>query len=135
MRKSWTTVFLLLVVLVLAACGASTTPGDGESPNGEQEPSLPEETTTSAEAEVVMRNISFQPAEITVASGTTVTWINEDSAPHTITSGTRNNPSGLFNSGSVSGGGSFSFTFDKAGTYDYFCSIHPGMNGTVIVEP
>jgi plastocyanin len=83
--------------------------------------------------EVVMQNSTFQPAEITVAPGTTVIWTNEDSFAHTVTAGTRGNPTGVFDE-NVSGGGTFSFTFEEPGTYDYFCSIHPGMDGVVTLE-
>jgi plastocyanin len=81
-----------------------------------------------------MQNTSFQPQQIRVAPGTTVRWVNQDNFAHTVTAGTRDNPSGLFDSGNVSSGGTFSFTFQEPGTYDYFCSIHPGMNGQVVVE-
>ncbi len=90
---------------------------------------------SGGESQVAMVNTAFQPGEITVASGTTVTWTNEDSFAHTVTSGTRGSPTDLFDSGNVGGEESFSFAFDEPETYAYFCSIHPGMDGTVIVEP
>ena len=99
--------------------------------NGTEMPTEP--STDGGEAEVVMQNTTFQPGEITVAVGTTVRWTNEDGVQHTVTSGTRGNPSGMFDE-TVPGGGSFTFTFEEPGTYDYFCSIHPGMSGAVIVE-
>ncbi len=80
-----------------------------------------------------MQSSTFQPEEITVAPGTTVTWTNEDGFQHTVTSGTRDQPTELFDE-TVAGGGSFSYTFEEPGTYPYFCSIHPGMEGTVVVE-
>jgi plastocyanin len=89
--------------------------------------------TAQGEFEVVMRDLEFQPEEITVAPGTTVTWTNEDGFAHTVTAGTRGNPMGMFDE-NVPGGGTFSFAFEEAGIYDYFCSIHPGMSGAVIVE-
>lgn len=98
----------------------------------------PTETPAATEApgqvEVVMRNVAFDPQEITVPVGTTVVWRNEDAFAHTVTSGTRGDPTGLFDSGNVAGGGSFEFTFEEPGTYEYFCRIHPGMDGTIIVE-
>ena len=95
----------------------------------------PGATETPGQVEVVMRDIAFHPQTITVTVGTTVVWRNEDSFAHTVTSGTRDNPTDLFDSGNVSGGGgTFEFTFEEPGTYPYFCKIHPGMNGTIIVE-
>jgi len=78
----------------------------------------------------------FQPDTLTVKAGTTVTWINQDSFIHTATSG--NSPSersGLFDSGNLNEGETFSFTFDESGTYDYFCIPHYslGMIGKIIV--
>jgi plastocyanin len=96
-------------------------------------------TATAAPAEaggqvqVVMRNIAYMPQEITVPPGTTVVWTNEDAFQHTVTSGTRGDPSGLFDQ-SLAAGASFSFTFDEPGTYNYYCRIHGNMNGTVVVQ-
>src|SRR5918996_6365905 len=71
---------------------------------------------------------SFSPNPVEVKVGETVTWINDDSRRHTVTS-----KDGVFDSGMMGKGQSFSFTFDKAGEYPYFCSPHPGMVGTVVV--
>jgi len=92
-----------------------------------------EEPATSAEVNVPMINFEFEPAELTVAAGTTVTWTNEDNVMHTVTSGLRGNQTGLFDE-AVEPGGAFSFTFNETGTIDYFCIPHPGMDGTIIVE-
>jgi len=112
------------------ATPAGVTPGEANpaetTPAGGQQP--------QSGVQVVMSNNSFQPAQITVPAGTTVTWINQDSTSHTVTAGTRGNPSGLFDSGEVASGGTFSFTFDTPGTYDYFCSVHNGMDGQVVVQ-
>lgn len=80
-----------------------------------------------------MRDISFNPQELQVAPGTTVTWTNQDGFPHTVTAGTRDNPTGLFESGNISTDGTFNFTFEEPGTYEYFCSIHDGMRGVIVV--
>ena len=80
-------------------------------------------------------NECFLPYEETVAKGATVTWSNDDSAAHTVTSGTpTGGPDGLFDSSIFMAGNSFEFTFDDAGTYDYFCMVHPWMVGIVNVE-
>ena len=71
---------------------------------------------------------SFSPNPIEVKVGETVTWINDDSGRHTVTS-----KDGFFDSGMMGKGQSFSFTFDKAGEYTYHCEPHPNMVGTVVV--
>ncbi len=80
-------------------------------------------------------NECFLPYEETVAKGATVTWSNDDSAAHTVTSGTpTGGPDGLFDSSIFMAGNSFEFTFDDAGTYDYFCMVHPWMVGIINVN-
>ena len=75
-------------------------------------------------------NFTFVPSRLTVRAGTTVTWRNEDDIPHTVTSASQ-----LFKSKALDTDDSFSFTFTEPGTYDYFCSLHPRMTGTIVVEP
>ncbi len=77
----------------------------------------------------------FIPSTVTIEAGETVTWENTDTAAHTATGGTpADGPSGVFDSSLIMAGGSYSHTFDDAGTYVYFCMVHPWMEGTVIVE-
>ena len=77
----------------------------------------------------------YIPFETTVPVGTTVTWINDDSAAHTVTSGTvADGPDGLFDSSIFMAGDTFEYTFDESGTYDYFCIVHPWMVGKVTVS-
>ena len=84
--------------------------------------------------EVLMVNNTFEPAEITIEAGTSVIWVNDDPVIHDVVAGTRDDPTGAFQSPDIESGGGFSHTFEEPGTYDYFCSYHPGMDGTVIVE-
>jgi plastocyanin len=79
--------------------------------------------------EVKIDNYSFTPADITVSAGTTVTWVNQDDVPHTV----RNND-GTIKSKALDTDDKYSMTFDKPGTYEYFCSIHPKMTAKVIVK-
>jgi plastocyanin len=79
--------------------------------------------------QVSAKDFMFAPASITVKAGTTVTWVNLDDEPHTIFS-----DAGLFRSSALDTQESFSFKFEKAGTYHYLCTIHPRMLGTVVVE-
>jgi len=77
----------------------------------------------------------FIPSPVVITVGGTVTWENTDTAAHTSSSGTpADGPSGVFDSSLIMAGGSYSHTFDTAGTFDYFCMVHPWMQGTVIVE-
>jgi plastocyanin len=78
---------------------------------------------------VVIKNFDFAPMSITVKAGTSVTWKNLDGEPHTVTSA-----DGLFRSGAIDQNESFTFKFDKPGTYKYVCSIHPKMMAAVIVQ-
>ena len=80
-------------------------------------------------AEVNIDNFSFSPATITVKAGTAVTWTNRDDIPHTVVANDKS-----FKSKVLDTGDKFTFTPTKPGTYPYFCSIHPKMTGTLIVE-
>jgi plastocyanin len=77
----------------------------------------------------LVEDYHFQPQELTVQAGTRVTWTNHGEDAHTVVS-----DNGLFRSGGLDTGDSFSFTFDKPGTYHFTCSVHPRMVGTVIVR-
>ena len=70
----------------------------------------------------------FDPAEMTVARGTTVTWSNEDSVEHTVTAA-----NGAFDSGKLKSGQNFGYTFNEVGTFEYRCTIHPSMTGKITV--
>ena len=76
----------------------------------------------------------YIPSIITIQKGESVTWLNEDSAFHSITSGFYDVPDGLFDSGHLDPYQLFSFTFDETGIYDYYCTLHPWMDGQVIVN-
>ena len=77
----------------------------------------------------------FVPSIATVEVGAIVTWDNTDTAAHTATAGSAaDGPSGVFDSSLIMAGGSYSYTADTAGTFDYFCMVHPWMEGTLIVE-
>lgn len=88
-------------------------------------------STTAAQQQatnVTIQDFFFAPAQITVQPGTTVTWVNGGQAPHTVTA-----DDGSFDSETLQPGQSFSFTFQSAGTFTYFCEIHPFMTGSVTV--
>jgi plastocyanin len=83
------------------------------------------------QATVVIDNFAFGTGTITVQRGTTVTWTNQDDEPHTVVSA--DDPK-LWKSPALDTDDHFSFTFNDPGTYKYFCSIHPRMQGTVVVK-
>jgi len=78
---------------------------------------------------VNIQNMAFSPSTLNVKVGTTVTWVNKDSTAHDVVSDT-----GLFNSGNLNNGQSYSYTFNQAGSFPYHCGIHPSMTGTIVVS-
>lgn len=84
---------------------------------------------TADPTKIVVKDFMFMPTPLTVKAGSTVTWTNMDEEPHTVVSDT-----GLFRSGGMDTSESFSFKFDKPGTYHFTCSIHPRMAGTIVVQ-
>jgi len=85
--------------------------------------------SSAANAEVKIDNFSFGPQTVTVPVGATVTWTNRDDIPHTVVS-----TDGVFKSKVRDTDEKFSYTFTKAGTFPYFCSVHPKMTGQVVVQ-
>ncbi len=107
----------LLITLLVVGCGSPA-----------PTPSTPQTSPSGPTAnKVAIKGFSFNPKEITVKLGDTVTWTNEDSATHTVTG------SG-WSSGDLGQGQTYSKTFDKSGTYEYHCNFHPSMLGNVIVK-
>ena len=86
--------------------------------------------TANQEISVSIENMLFNPPEVTVAPGTTVTWVNKDVMPHTVVDTDKS-----FRSKILAKEDKFSFTFSTAGDYSYLCSVHPNMKGKVIVKP
>jgi plastocyanin len=82
-----------------------------------------------ADATAKIDNFTFEPATLTVKAGTTVTWTNEDDIPHTVVATDR-----AFRSKALDTDDKFSFTFTTPGSYEYFCSLHPHMKATVVVQ-
>jgi plastocyanin len=96
---------------------------------GAMEVYIPAVAETSNSAQIVAKDFMFSPTPVTVKAGSTVTWTNKDDEPHTVVSDT-----GVFKSGGMDTNESFSYKFDKPGTYHFTCSIHPRMVGTVVVQ-
>jgi plastocyanin len=119
------------IALVAAGCGGSSKPSGTSTTTGSSSPS-----TSAAPAsggggavQIKMQNIAFSPASATVKVGQKVTWVNEDTVSHNITSQSGD----TIKSPDFGHGGTFSFTPTKAGTIKYVCTLHPGMNGTLTV--
>jgi plastocyanin len=87
------------------------------------------ENAKSSPTEVRVDNFSFGPETLTVPTNSTVTWVNKDDVPHTVASN-----DGLFRSKALDTDDKYSYTFTKAGTYSYYCSVHPKMVGKIIVQ-
>jgi amicyanin len=81
------------------------------------------------DTQVKIDNFTFNPPRVTVRAGTTVTWVNGDDIPHTVTA-----TKTQFKSKVLDTEEKFSFTFTTPGTYEYFCALHPHMTGTIVVE-
>ena len=84
---------------------------------------------SAADMEVKIDNFTFNPQTMTIKAGTTITWINEDDIPHTVAATTK-----AFKSKALDTDDKFSFTFTTPGSYDYFCSLHPHMKASIVVE-
>ena len=133
-------VAVLVVVIVLAGGAyaltrhknppASSSSTSSNAMNMDTSSSKSDSSKPVATNVVNIVNFAFSPTSITVKKGTTVTWVNKDSTAHTITeTDSQKGPS----SASVAPGESYSFSFNAAGTFQYYCSIHPSMKGTVTV--
>ena len=81
------------------------------------------------QVKVSIDNFSYSPAEVTVAAGSTVVWTNRDDVTHTVTASDKQ-----FNSPALDTDETFSRRFDRAGTYEYFCAVHPHMTGRIVVK-
>ena len=115
---------LIAVMTISISCSKSSmanmtgTGGTGGNPG-----------TVQGANDVFIQGMAFDPATITISAGTAVTWTNKDAVTHNVTS----NPA-LFSSGGMGNGATYSFTFANTGTFNYSCTIHPSMTGTVIVN-
>jgi plastocyanin len=122
--------------VVATACGAalqlngSRAAGNAAPVATEPGDRCPEQQAASEDATVIIENFTFSPDTLTVPVGTEVTWENRDDIPHTVTSDDKT----TIASSLLDTGDRFSFQFNEAGTFDYFCSVHPMMTAKVIVQ-
>jgi plastocyanin len=144
MKKLLTLICACLVLgLTVAACGDDDNgdSGDGAATTEQTTPAEQDTATdqagggaAAAERTVAVDIVDndYEPREVTVAQGGTITWTNTGNAPHTVTK--ESGPGGDFDSETVAPGDTFEQTFDAAGTIGYVCTIHPGQAGTVEVQ-
>lgn len=113
--------FVAGTALFLTAC---------QSQNTTPPPSVQTTQTVAPVAKntIAIQNFAFSPATITLKAGDSITWTNQDAAPHTATA-----DDGSFDTGSLANGQSKSITFSKPGTFTYHCSVHPNMKATIVV--
>jgi plastocyanin len=123
MKRRITLALLLLVLAFIAASCMSSNPSPGTSGTT----ATVKDTTASQGNTISIANFAFDPETLTVPAGTTVIWTNNDTTTHRIKSST-------FNSDNLANGETFEQKFDTKGRFDYSCSIHPTMKGTIIVD-
>lgn len=115
-----------VAALLLAGCSQSRPVATTPAPT--TEPSISAPAAPVRGNQVTIDGFAFQPASLTITAGTTVTWTNRDEEPHTVAAS-----DGSFHSPGMGTGAIFTHTFATAGNFDYVCSIHPMMRGTVVV--
>ena len=131
MKRSICLAFSLFTIFSLIAVAPSAFAAHGEGGMSATVTNAPGSSTPGCEE----TDNCFVPSTVVITAGGTVTWENTDTAAHTATAGSAvDGPSGVWDSSLVMAGGSYSVTLDDAGTYPYFCMVHPWMSGTVIVE-
>jgi plastocyanin len=127
MRTRFPLLLAGLAALALAAAGCGSSSKSSSSSSTPQQPSS--SVGSGKGVTVTMQNIAFNPSSVTVKVGQTVTWANKDGVQHNVTA----QSGASFRSNNVGPGGTFSFKVTKPGTIKYVCTIHPGMDGTLIV--
>ncbi len=124
LKYSWVKVPVLIMATFVVIIAA-------EDAFAETEVTIPHEASDISCAE---SGTCFLPCEVTIGVGESVTWHNDSGVIHTVTSGSfEDGPDGVFDSSIIMAGDTFTHTFTETGQYEYFCSIHPWMTGTVIV--
>ena len=117
------------LLAILSISGSCTKPMDNMDGSGSNTGGTVGKGDGPGTNEIWIQGMNFSPSSITVTAGTTVTWTNKDAVSHTVTSNT-----GLFDSGTIVSNGTFSRTFPATGTFQYYCTLHPTMTATVVVN-
>ena len=111
---------LMLLTILIAGCSNNNQPATNV-------PTTPTPAATSTPNTINIQSFAFSPSTLTINKGDMVTWVNLDSVAHTVTSAS-------FDSGSLAKGQSYNFTFNQVGIFTYNCTVHPSMQGVVIVK-
>lgn len=143
MKKTIFALSMFALLLLFAGCGGQQPSGGGTTATHPEPPptgnsggtstvtssggTTSEAAGTASAAAITIQNFAFSPSTITIAKGTTVAWTNKDSAPHAIKWEGVESPA-------MNQGEKFEYKFENAGTYEYSCSIHPSMKGTIVVQ-
>ena len=122
---------VIIAVVVLAAGGWVIYDRHKTNSNTNNSSSNSSQSVTSTGA-ITIKNMMFTPSQISIQKGGTVTWTNNDSTTHTVVDDLSN--VGGPSSGDIQPGSTYSFTFNKTGSFQYHCSIHPSMRGTIVVK-
>jgi plastocyanin len=143
MRRSVIAVIVIIIILAVAgfivrgnksdtSTNNSQTSTNNTQPKSNSTSNSQNSNNQSSANTVSIANMAFTPPQITVNKGDSVTWTNNDSMTHTVVDDLSN--VGGPNSGDIAPGSSYSFTFTKTGSFQYHCSIHPSMRGTIVVK-
>jgi len=127
--------FALLAVMAAAGCGGGgSSSGSSTSAPASSAPASSTPASSGGVVKVDMKNIQFNPKTITVKKGTTVEWVNQDSVNHDVTKRSGPGPQFASGTGNIGSGGTYKQTFNATGTIQYHCTVHPGMDGTIVVK-
>jgi len=124
MKKTFLVLSVAVVIFLGAGCSASNNSGTSTAPGAAA-------GSAALENQVNINHFVFEPNVLTIKTGQTVTWVHDDNVSHTIVSGVSGS---LFESPVLKRGDTYDFTFNTPGQFTYYCSIHPSMKGTIIVE-
>lgn len=123
----------LVAAVALSACGAEPDPAQAPDPGEGVEDTTDDGDASGDQPEVAARDMSFDPTDIEVEVGTTVTFTNHDAVRHTVTSGDPGEPNGVFDEPIDDEGDTAMITFNEPGNFAYYCDLHRAMVGTVTV--
>jgi plastocyanin len=127
-KASVLSAFVIIIICFISITGCK----DNSSPNSTTGGGNSNQPGTN---EIWMQNVAFVPTSLTISKGTTIKWINKDSFDHTASSGNPSTPNSLFDSGNMGQNKTFSFKFDSAGTFHFYCKVHPQMmQGVITVQ-
>ncbi len=139
-RKIKYATFAALLVVTAFALTSCSSSKDSKSENKKIDKESSVKTKSednskfTSEKAIVIQTFAYDPNPVDVSVGTKITWTDNDQINHTVTSGTREKPTKVFDGFLANKGATYSKVFNNPGTYTYFCSIHPGMNGTINVK-